>query len=54
MKPNSMSSKYIIDSYAWIEYFRASKSGEIAKKYIENMYLAHDIDSPIFSALSVK
>jgi predicted nucleic acid-binding protein len=31
-----MSSKYIIDSYAWIEYFRASTSGEIAKKYKEN------------------
>jgi predicted nucleic acid-binding protein len=31
-----MSSKYIIDSYAWIEYFRASKPGEIAKKYIES------------------
>ena len=31
-----MSSKYIIDSYAWIEYFRASASGEIAKKYIES------------------
>ncbi|MGD0451668.1 MAG: PIN domain-containing protein [Candidatus Bathyarchaeia archaeon] len=31
-----MSSKYVIDSYAWIEYFRASKSGEIAKKYIES------------------
>jgi predicted nucleic acid-binding protein len=31
-----MSCKYIIDAYAWIEYFRASKSGEIAKKYIEN------------------
>jgi predicted nucleic acid-binding protein len=31
-----MSSKYIIDSYAWIEYFRASTSGEIAKKYIES------------------
>ena len=31
-----MSSKYIIDSYAWIEYFRASKSGEVAKKYIES------------------
>src|SRR5674476_299698 len=36
MKRNSMSSKYIIDSYAWIEYFRASTSGEIAKKYIES------------------
>ena len=31
-----MSCKYIIDAYAWIEYFRASKSGEIAKKYIES------------------
>ena len=31
-----MSSKYVIDSYAWIEYFRASKSGEVAKRYIEN------------------
>ena len=31
-----MSSKYIIDSYAWIEYFRASKPGEIAKKYVES------------------
>ena len=30
------SSKYIIDSYAWIQYFRASKLGEIAKKYIES------------------
>ena len=31
-----MSCKYIIDSYAWIEYFRASKSGETARKYIES------------------
>jgi predicted nucleic acid-binding protein len=31
-----MSCKYIIDSYAWIEYFRASQLGEIAKKYIES------------------
>jgi predicted nucleic acid-binding protein len=31
-----MTCKYIIDSYAWIEYFRASKSGEIAKRYIES------------------
>ncbi|MEM2969134.1 MAG: PIN domain-containing protein [Candidatus Bathyarchaeia archaeon] len=31
-----MSCKYIIDAYAWIEYFRASKSGEIAKEYIES------------------
>jgi predicted nucleic acid-binding protein len=31
-----MSCKYIIDSYAWVEYFKASTSGEIAKKYIED------------------
>lgn len=30
-----MNSKYIIDAYAWIEYFRASKYGEVAKGYIE-------------------
>ena len=31
-----MSCKYIIDAYAWIEYFRASKAGEVAKKYVES------------------
>jgi predicted nucleic acid-binding protein len=31
-----MKCKYIIDAYAWIEYFKASKCGEIAKKYIES------------------
>jgi predicted nucleic acid-binding protein len=31
-----MTSKYIIDAYAWIEYFRASKYGEAAKEYIES------------------
>jgi len=31
-----MSYKYVIDAYAWIEYFRASKSGEVAKRYIES------------------
>ncbi len=31
-----MSCKYTIDAYAWIEYFRASKYGETAKKYIES------------------
>jgi predicted nucleic acid-binding protein len=30
-----MSSKFVIDAYAWIEYFRASKYGEVAKEYIE-------------------
>jgi len=27
---------YVIDSFAWIEYFVGSKSGELAKKYIES------------------
>jgi predicted nucleic acid-binding protein len=31
-----MSCKYVIDAYAWIEYFRASEPGEGAKKYIES------------------
>ncbi len=31
-----MSCNYIIDAYAWIEYFKASKQGEVARKYIEN------------------
>jgi len=31
-----MSYKHVIDAYAWIEYFRASKAGEVAKKYIES------------------
>ncbi|MCX8183110.1 MAG: type II toxin-antitoxin system VapC family toxin [Crenarchaeota archaeon] len=30
-----MSYKYVIDVYAWIEYFRGSKPGEEAKRYIE-------------------
>jgi predicted nucleic acid-binding protein len=30
-----MNSKHIIDSYAWIEYFRGSKAGEVAREYIE-------------------
>ncbi len=31
-----MSYKYIIDSYAWIEYFKGSHQGKIAKDFIEN------------------
>jgi predicted nucleic acid-binding protein len=36
MRPNSLSCKYVIDSYAWIEYFNASEHGEVAKEYIES------------------
>jgi len=31
-----MSCSYIIDTYAWIEYFKASEMGEIAKEFIES------------------
>jgi len=31
-----MSYEYVIDAYAWIEYFKASKAGEAAKQYIES------------------
>lgn len=33
-----MSCNYVIDTFAWIEYFKASKMGEAAKKYIESDY----------------
>jgi len=33
-----MSCNYIIDTYAWIEYFKASEMGEAAKKFIESEY----------------
>jgi len=28
--------EYIVDSYAWVEYFRGSEEGNVAKEYIEN------------------
>jgi predicted nucleic acid-binding protein len=31
-----MSCNFVIDTYTWIEYFKASKMGEAAKEYIEN------------------
>ncbi len=37
----------LIDSWAWIEYFKGSKSGEKAKKYIENDEIA------IISAINI-
>ena len=35
-----MTCRYVIDAYAWIEYFKASECGEIAKKYVESKYSA--------------
>ncbi len=31
-----MSCNFVIDTYAWIEYFKASEMGETAKEYIES------------------
>jgi len=31
-----LSPKYIIDSYAWIEYFKGSEEGRVASKFIES------------------
>ena len=35
-----MNYDYVIDSYAWVEYFRGSDEGEIAKDYIEGKICA--------------
>jgi len=35
-----MTYKYIIDAYAWIEYFKASEFGEVARKYVESKQAA--------------
>lgn len=32
-----MNYKFVINAYAWIEYFRASEYGEVAKGYIESI-----------------
>lgn len=34
--PGSGESEVLFDTYAWIEYFRGSEEGEIAKEYIES------------------
>ena len=31
-----LSPRYIIDSYAWIEYFKGSEEGKVARKFIES------------------
>ena len=31
-----MEYEYLIDTYAWVEYFKGSEEGKIAKEYIEN------------------
>ena len=35
-----MTYKYVIDAYAWIEYFKASEYGKVAKKHVESKYSA--------------
>lgn len=41
-----MSYEYVIDSYAWIEYFRGTESGKKARAYVES-------DSATTSVLSL-
>jgi len=36
MRRRVTSYEYVIDSYAWIEYFRGTEKGAIAKPYIES------------------
>jgi len=47
-----MSYEYVIDSYAWVEYFLGSREGSIAKEYIENGECA--ISSVTIAELSEK
>ncbi|MBI2598555.1 MAG: type II toxin-antitoxin system VapC family toxin [Candidatus Diapherotrites archaeon] len=35
MKKTSMTFKYVLDSHAWIEYFKGTLSGEKAKYFLE-------------------
>ena len=35
MRPRAMSYEFVIDTYAWVEYFRGSSRGSSARKYIE-------------------
>ena len=30
-----MTSEYVIDSYAWLEYFRGTESGKKIRSYVE-------------------
>ncbi len=38
-----MNYEYIIDSYAWVEYFKGSEQGKIAKEFIENKHSATSV-----------
>src|SRR3989338_3789338 len=35
-----MDYEFVIDTYAWVEYFRGSKEGAVAKEYIETKICA--------------
>ena len=35
-----MSYEYVIDSYAWVEYFRGTRSGGLARPYVEGDHAA--------------
>lgn len=49
-----MSYKYLIDSYAWVEYFRGTEKGKKAKLYIENEKNACATTSTTLAELSEK
>ena len=38
-----MNFEYVLDTFAWVEYFQASKKGEIVKNIIENNKIATPI-----------
>jgi predicted nucleic acid-binding protein len=40
MKADIMKFEFVIDSYAWIEYFKGSESGKKARSYIEESLCA--------------
>lgn len=45
-----MDYEFVIDTYAWIEYFRGSAEGEIAKRCIDG----HDIATPSIVVLELR
>lgn len=45
-----MGYEFVIDTYAWIEYFRGSAEGEIAREHIDG----HDIATPSIVVLELR
>ncbi len=51
---DSGNKKAVLDSYAWIEYFRGSSEGEIVKRYLENRRFQLFTPSLVIAELSDK